>query len=66
MLPLFDTDLEQDWRMDTGLNDNPYYFGAGIFSQLDMTAGSGDEFTTFSGSISGSGAIPSTTDLQHP
>jgi predicted secreted protein len=66
LLALFDTDDEQDWRMDTGLADNPYYFGAGIFAQLDMTAGSGDEFVTFSGSISGSGAIPSTTDLQHP
>lgn len=65
LLALFDTDDEQDWRMGTGLADNPYYFGSGIFSQLDMTAGSGDEFATFSGSISGSGALPSTTDVAH-
>ncbi len=65
LLPLFDTDAEQEWKMDTGLADNPAYYGSGIFSQLDMTAGSGDEFATFSGNISGSGAIPNTTN-PHP
>ena len=65
LLALFDTDDEQEWKMDTGLTDNPSYYGSGIFAQLDMTAGSGDEFATFSGSISGSGALPSTTN-PHP
>ena len=65
LLPLFDTDDEQEWKMDTGLADNPAYYGSGIFSQLDMIAGSGDEFATFSGNISGSGALPSTTN-PHP
>jgi len=57
LLALFDTDDEQTWKMDTGLIDTVAYYGTGIFNQLDMTAGSGDEFATFSGSISGSGAI---------
>ena len=57
LIALFDTDDLQTWRMDTGLNDVPYYYGSGIFNQLDFTAGSGDEFATFSGNISGSGAI---------
>lgn len=57
LMGLFDTDAEQDWKMDTGLADTPNYYGSGIFASLDFTAGSGDEFATFSGSISGSGAI---------
>lgn len=60
LMGLFDTDAEQDWKMDTGLTDTPAYYGSGIFSALDMTAGSGDEFATFSGTISGSGAIETT------
>jgi predicted secreted protein len=56
---LFETDDEQTWRMDTGLTDVPYYYGTGIFQNLELTAGSGDEFTQFTGSISGSGAIVS-------
>ena len=57
---LFETDNEQTWRMDTGLTDTPYYYGTGIFQNLEVNAGSGDEFTTFTGSISGSGAIATT------
>ena len=57
LVALFDTDDEQTWRMDTGLNDTGYYYGSGIFNTLDFTAGSGDEWATFSGNISGSGAI---------
>ncbi len=60
LMGIFETDDEQDWRMDTGLADNPYYYGSGIFNALDFTAGSGDEFATFSGGISGSGAIVTT------
>ena len=52
---LFNTDDLQTWRMDTGLADVPYYYGSGIFNQLDITSGSGDEFTSFTGNISGSG-----------
>ena len=65
LLALFDTDDEQEWKMDSGLTDNPAYYGSGIFASLDFTAGSGDEFATFSGSISGSGDLPSTTN-PHP
>ena len=55
LMALFDTDDLQTWRMDTGLADTPFYYGSGIFNQLDFTAGSGDEFANFSGNISGSG-----------
>jgi len=64
LMTLFETDDEQEWKMDTGLTDTVAYFGSGIFQSLEFTAGSGDEFATFSGSISGSGAIV-TTD-PHP
>ena len=45
------------WRMDTGLTDTPYYYGTGILVGLEQTNPAGDEFTTFSATISGSGAI---------
>ena len=56
----FESDAEIDWRMQTGLADNPYYYGSGILNQLDMGAPAGDEFASFSSSLSGSGAIVTT------
>ena len=57
LMAIFDATTVQQWKMDSGLTDAPAYYGDGIMTSLDMTAGSGDEFTTFSGAISGSGAI---------
>lgn len=45
------------WKMDTGLADTVAYYGTGIFSDLSLDAPAGDEFATFSGTVSGSGAI---------
>jgi hypothetical protein len=45
------------WKMDTGLTDTVAYYGEGLFSDLEMTAPAGDEFVTFSGTLSVSGAI---------
>jgi hypothetical protein len=47
----------ETWKMDTGLADTDAYFGTGIFSDLSLDSGAGDEISTFSGTISGSGAI---------
>jgi len=57
LMGIFDIDAEQTWKLDTGLTDTPAYYGTAIFNGLDMTAGSGDEFTEFSGTMSGSGNI---------
>ena len=46
-----------DWKMDTGLTDNAAYYGTGVFSDLTLDASAGDELATFSGTLSGSGAI---------
>lgn len=46
-----------DWKMDTGLADNAAYYGTGVFSDLTLDASAGDELATFSGTLSGSGAI---------
>lgn len=53
------------WKMDTGLSDEPNYFGTAILSDLEMTAPTGDELTTFSCGLAGSGAIV-TTDPEAP
>ena len=45
------------WQLDTGLVDNPNYWGTGILSDLGMDAPAGDEFVNFSGTLAGSGAI---------
>ena len=57
-------DLQQllslvDWKLDTD-NTNagaPKYYGSGYITDLANTAGSGDELTTFSGTIGGTGAV---------
>lgn len=45
------------WKMDTGLADTAAYYGTGILGDLGMDAPAGDEFVTFTGTLSGSGAI---------
>ena len=52
-----DNGAELTWRMATGLADTAYYYGTGFLSDLGMEAPAGDEFTTFSATLSGSGAI---------
>ena len=47
----------ETWKMDTGLTDTTNYYGTGIFSDLTLDAAAGDEISTFSGTISGSGSI---------
>lgn len=52
-----------NWKLDTGLTDTPAYFGESIFSDLELTAPAGDEFASFSGTMSGSGAILETDPI---
>ena len=47
------------WKLATGLTDTAAYYGTAILSSLETTAAAGDEFTTFSASLAGSGAIVS-------
>ena len=49
------------WKLDTGLTDNPAYYGTAIISDLSADFPAGNEFATFSATFDGSGAI-STTD----
>tara|TARA_R110002012_G_scaffold1502_3_gene6531 strand:- start:16 stop:456 length:441 start_codon:yes stop_codon:yes gene_type:complete len=58
---LFDGSTNVEWKMDTGLTDNVAYYGEGVFADLSLDAAAGDELTTFSGSVSGSGTY-STVD----
>ena len=45
------------WKMTTGQDSPQAYFGSGIFSDLSMDASAGDEFATYSGTISNSGLV---------
>lgn len=54
---LIDSGVEFDWKMDTGLADNDAYYGQSVLTDLSLTAPAGDEFSTFSGTLDGSGAI---------
>lgn len=54
---LLEAGASDTWKMSTGLADTTDYFGTGIFSDLTLDASAGDELATFSGTISGSGAI---------
>ena len=54
---LFDSATNTEWKLDTGLADDVAYYGDGVFADLSLDAAAGDELTTFSGSISGSGVI---------
>lgn len=46
-----------EFRIQTGLTDNPYYYGEGFISDLALDASAGDEFATFSGTVSISGRL---------
>jgi hypothetical protein len=54
---LFDAGAEVTWREDTGLTDVPYNYGTCVITELSKSAPAGDEFITFTGTLSGSGAI---------
>lgn len=45
------------WKMTSGQEDGSAYYGVGILSDLEMTASAGDEFATYSGTISNSGLV---------
>lgn len=56
---LFDIQLaggNVDWKMSTGITGLDYY-GNGIIDTLGLSNPSGDEFSTFSLSINGSGTV---------
>jgi len=60
LMSLMNSGEKVTWKMDTGLTDVPDYFGEGIFADLSLDASAGDELASFSGSLSGSGAIVTT------
>ena len=51
------------WKLDTGLTDTTAYYGSAIITELSMDAPSGDEFATFSCTLSGSGSIATTDPM---
>jgi len=52
-----ETGLIDTWKLDTGLADTVAYYGTAVLSDLSLDAPAGDEFATFSGTLSGSGLI---------
>lgn len=54
------TQVVSTWRMDTGQTGVPYLYGTGFFTDLELSADAGDELSTFSGTISGSGLVLTT------
>lgn len=48
------------WKLSTGQSSPTDYFGEGVFSELTLDAPTGDEYATFSGTISGSGLVVTT------
>jgi len=52
------------WKLDTGVTGAVYY-GSAILSDLNLDQGAGDEISTFSVTLEGSGAI-ATTDPEAP
>ena len=48
------------WRMSTGLTDTANYYGTAYMTELTADAPSGDEFATFSLTLSGDGSIATT------
>lgn len=55
-----DTGDTLTWRLATGLTDNAFYYGTGVFTDLSLTGDSGDAVSTFSFTIDGDGAIVTT------
>ena len=52
-----DTGVNFTWKKHTGLTDKPNYYGTALLTALDLNAPGGDEFSNFSGTLDGSGAI---------
>ena len=46
-----------EFRIQTGITDRPYLYGFGFISDLSLDASAGDEFATFSGTVSVSGSL---------
>ena len=46
----------QDWKLDNGQGAGAYY-GSAVLADLSLDAPAGDELSTFSGSLEGSGLI---------
>lgn len=47
------------WKLDTGVSDAVYY-GSAIITDLPLTQGAGDELSTFSITLEGSGLVVTT------
>ena len=60
MHSIFQAGAEINWKMATGIADTSDYFGAGYLTELSADAPTGDEFATFSMTISGNGSIVTT------
>jgi hypothetical protein len=56
LLTLQQTKLAQTWKYDTGVIGAIYY-GSAIITDLGLTQGAGEEISTFSLTMEGSGAI---------
>ena len=54
---LFAAGAAVTWRMSTGLADTTNYYGTAYMTELSADAPSGDEFATFSLTLSGDGSI---------
>jgi len=57
LMTVMDGTTNSIWRMDTGIEGTPFYYGTAILSDLSADFAAGDEFATFSGSMSGSGLV---------
>ena len=46
-----------DWKLDTGIGATGTYYGSAIITDLSLSQGAGDEISTFSLTLDGSGDI---------
>ena len=46
-----------NWRISTGLVTNTFYYGTAIISDLSLDAPTGGEYSTFTGTLNGSGNV---------
>ena len=46
-----------DWKLDTGIGETGTYYGSAIITDLSLSQGAGDEISTFSLTLDGSGDI---------
>ena len=47
----------QTWKMSTDQSDPVAYYGVAVLADLSLSASAGDEFATYSGTLSNSGLI---------